>query len=249
MSLMDRLGDKLEGKGKTILYGVGALILLVAVAGLYMRWSHKKQDEALRALGRGITIATAPISPVASTDPANLTFTSERERAQRAAEEFQKVVAKYGDPYRTEARYFAATNQLLFDRNQAINELAELSRSGNVDVATLAKFALAQAKEADGNLDEAAQLYRDLAAQNTAIVTSETASLRLARVYDKQGKKQEAADLLFNMVDAARKAKDADGAPKMESAAVREAVKELQRINPARHAQLTPAAPLSDLSF
>jgi len=249
MTLMDRLGDKLEGKGKAILYGIGAVILMVAVAGLYLRWSHKKQDEALRALGRGITIATAPISPAASTDPANPTFASERERAQRAAEEFQKVVAKYGDPYRTKARYLAATNQLLFDRNQAISELTELARSGNTEVATLAKFALAQAKENDGSFDEAAQLYRDLAAQNSVIVTSESANLRLALVYDKQGKKREAADILFNMVDAARKAKDEEGAPRSESAAVREAVKVLQKIDPGRHAQLAPTAPLSDLSF
>jgi len=249
MTLMDRLGDRLEGKGKTILYSLGAVILLIALAGLYMRWSNKKEDEALRALGRGITIATAPISPAASTDPTNPTFTNERERAQRATEEFQKVVAKYGDPYRTEARYFAATNQLLFNREQGISELTELSRSGNTEVASLARFALAQAKEADGGLDEAAELYRELAAQNSVIITSDTANLRLALVYDKQGKKQEAADLLFNIVEGARKAKDADGTPKPESAAVREAAKELQRIDPARHSQLSPVSPLSDLAF
>lgn len=248
MSLMDRLGNKLEGKGRAILYGIGAVILLGVIIGFYLRWSHKKEDEALRALGRGITIATAPISPTASTDPANPTFSSERERAQRAVEEFQKVVAKYGDPYRTEARYFAATNQLLFDRNRGITELTELSRSGNAEVAALAKFALAQAKEADGSFDEAAQHYRELAEQN-GVITSETAKLRLALVYAKQGKKQEAADLLFNIVEASRKAKDPDGAPKPQSGAAREAADELQRIDSARYAQLTPAAPLSDLSF
>ena len=41
-------------------------------------------------------------------------------------EEFQKVAAKYGDPYRTEARYFVATNMLYLDRDKSLAELAEL---------------------------------------------------------------------------------------------------------------------------
>jgi hypothetical protein len=68
-------------------------------------------------------------------------------------------------------------------------------------------------------------------------------------VYVKQGKKKEAADLLFNIVETARKAKDAEGQPVPESAAAREASQELQKIDPARYAQLTPAARPANLSL
>jgi predicted negative regulator of RcsB-dependent stress response len=248
MGLLDRLGDSLEGKGKTILYGIGAVVVLAILVGLYVRWSNKKDDEARQAMGRAITISTTPISPTPSQDPSSPSFGSERERAQKAAEEFQKVAAKYGDPYRTEARYFAATSFLSFDRNKGVSELAEVSK-GSGETATLAKFALAQAKESDNSLDEAAQLYKDIASQNSAIVTPDTANLRLALVYDKQGKKKEAADLLFNIVDAARKAKEADGTPVPQSAAARDATKELERIDSARYAQLTPEVPRTDLAF
>lgn len=249
MTLMDKLGDKLEGKGKTILYGLVGVVVLAVLVGVWLRWSHKKSDEARRALGRGIAISSATISGTPSSDPANPSFSSEKERAQRAIEVFQQVSAKYGDPYGTEARYFAATNQLTLDRSKGIAELAELSKSSNVEVATLAKFALAQAREADGSLDEAAQLYRELVALNGIIVTPDVANLRLALVYDKQDKKKEAADLLFGLIDAARKAKDAEGNPVPLSAAARDAEKELQRIDSARYAQLTPEAPSSDLPF
>ena len=94
-----------------------------------------------------------------------------------------------------------------------MTELAELGNSDVAEVAALSKFALAQAKESDGKLDEAAQLYSDLAKLNSVTVTPETANLRLAKVYEKQGKKKEAADLLFNIVDASRKAKGADKLP------------------------------------
>lgn len=249
MTLMDRLGDKLEGRGKALLYGIVGVILLAALVGVWLRWSHKKEDEARRAMGRAISIVSAPITPTALSDPSNPTFTNERDRAQRAIEEFQKVAAKYGEPYRSEAQYFIATNQLTLDRAQAMATLLELTKSNNKDVATLAKFALAQAKEADGSLDEAVQIYRDLASAGGTIVTPESANLRLALVYDKQNKKTEAADLLFNIVDAARKLKDSEGNPIPESGAAREAGKELQRIDPGRYALLNPEVPNSDLSF
>jgi hypothetical protein len=73
--------------------------------------------------------------------------------------------------------------------------------------------------------------------------------VRLAAVYDKQGKKKEAADLLFNIVDTARKARGKDGKPIPESSASREATQLLLKIDPARHAQLTPPPAPTGLPF
>ena len=110
-------------------------------------------------------------------------------------------------------------------------------------MATLSKFALAQAKEADAKYDEAAQLYSELAALNSTLVSSETANLRVASVYEKQGKKKEAVELLFNIAEASRKAKNDDGTPLPPSAAGREAAEKLQKLDPERYAKLTPEAP------
>jgi tetratricopeptide (TPR) repeat protein len=248
--LFDRLGDLLEGKGRMMLYGLLGVVVLGALIAFWVKWSHRKQDEARQALGRAIEITQSPIADAApaigSTTP---TFSNEQERAKKAIEEFEKVAAKYGDPYRTEARYFIATNLLTVDREKGIQQLAEISKSNVVEAATLGKLALAQAKEADGKLDEAAQLYRELAQQNSIVVTSETANLMLASVYIKQGKKQEAADLLFNIVEASRKAKDTDGTPLKSSEAARKAAEKLQTIDPGRYAKLTPEVPSSDIGF
>ncbi|MDQ2937362.1 MAG: hypothetical protein M3R67_07620 [Acidobacteriota bacterium] len=248
--IFDRLSDRLEGKGKAILYGIAGVVLLALVVGVFVKWNNRKSDEARRALGRAIAIATAPVSSdPTSPNPTGLTFTNERERSQKAIEEFQKVAAKYGDPYRTEARYFIATNLLVIDRDKAETELTELTKAGVVEAATLAKFALAQAKEEDGKYDEAARLYMELAALNSTVVTPDTANLQLAKVYEKQGKKKEAADLLFNIVDASRKAKDTDGTPIPPSAAARDAAEKLQKIDPERYAKLTPETSGADLPF
>lgn len=248
--IFDRVADQLEGRGKALLYGIVGLILVGVLVGVWLKWSNRKADEARRAFGRAIAIATAPVA-TASPAPGAPTpaYASEQERAQKAIEEFQKVAAKYGDPYKTEARYFIANNMLYIDREKAMNELAELTKASVVEAAILSKFALAQAKEADGKYDEAAKLYSELAAQNSTVVTPETANLRLAEVYEKQGKKQEAADLLFNIVDASRKLKDTDGAPIPPSAAAREATEKLQKLDPERYAKLTPQVPSSDSPF
>ena len=244
MGLVDRLGDKLEGRGRTILYALGGVVLAGIIVLFFVKWSNRKADEARQALGRAISISTANVgAPMLGADPTAQTFNTEMERSQRAIEEFEKVAAKYGDPYRSQARYFIATNRLEVDRAKGISELTELSNNSEPEVAALAKFALAQVNESDGKLDQAAQMYSDLAKLNGSTISQETANLRLAKVYEKQGKKKEAADLLFNIVDASRKAKGDDNQPEPPSAAAREAATELKKLDPDRYAQLPPETP------
>lgn len=243
MGFFDQLGELLEGKGRTILYGLGGVILAGLLVLVVVKWSNRKSDEASQALGRAIAISTADINPAPVAGSTEPTFASEADRAKSAIAEFEKVAAKYGDPYRSEARYFIASNRLLVDREKGLTELTELSKSSVPEVAALSKFALAQAKEGDGKLDEAAQLYSDLAKQNSTSVTPDTANLRLAKVYNKLGKKKEAVDVLFNLVDASRKAKGTDNQPAPTSSAAREAATELQKLDPARYSQLPPETP------
>ncbi len=243
MSFFDRLGDSLEGRGRMILYTLVGLIVAGLLIAFFVKWNNRKNDEARQALGRAIMISRAQVttSPLpGNTDP---TFATDKDRAQRSIEEFQKVAAKYGDPYRSESQYFIASNRLIVDRQKGISELTELQNSKVGEVATLSKFALAQAYESDGKYDDAARLYTELAKQNSPAVTAETANLRLAKVYEKQGKKKEAADLLFNIVDASRKAKGPDNLPLPQSSAAREAGEELQKLDPDRYAQLPPETP------
>ena len=106
IGFFDRLGNLLEGRGRTILYGLGGLVVAAVLVMVFIKWSNKKSDEAQHALGRAITISKASVlaAPVAgSTEPS---FSSEQERAQTAIAEFEKVAAKYGDPYKSESLYF-----------------------------------------------------------------------------------------------------------------------------------------------
>jgi tetratricopeptide (TPR) repeat protein len=243
MNLLDRLGLALEGKGRTILYGLGGLLVLVLLVVVVVKWNARKSDEARQAMGRAIDITTASVSTTPSPSSTGQTFATEQDRANRAIQEFEKVAAKYGEPYHSEALYFVATNRLIVDRAKGMTELAAVGNSGPPEVAALAKFALGQAKESDGKFEEAIQLYSDVIKINSPTVTPETANLRLAKVYEKQGKKKEAADVLFTIVDNSRKAKGTDDKPLPVSSAAREAATQLQKLDPDRYAQLPPEAP------
>lgn len=247
LGLVDRLANKLEGKGRMLLYGIGAIVAIGLIAWFWTWRVDKKQQEAYRALGRAIEVASAPVTPSPSPGSTELNFPNEKERAERAVKEFEAVAAKYGDPYRELARYFVAANKLVVNRSEGVGELDALTKSSNEEVATMAKFALAQAKEEDGQFDAAAALYDELAKKNSTVIPADTANLRLALVYEKQGKKKEAADVLFSIVDSSRKAKDADGKPTPPSAASREAATKLEKLDSARYAQLPPEPPPSDL--
>ena len=250
--IFDRVTDRLEGRGHALLYGIVGVVVLAVLIGFWLNWRNRKADEAQRALGRAIAIASAPVNnPLvpSAVPPTGPTFNSEQERAQKAIEEFQKVAAKYGDPYRSEARYFIAANLLYSDREKGLTELTEMTKSDLPEVSVLSTFALAQAKEADAKYDEAAQLYVQIAQKNSSIITPETTNVRLASVYEKQGKKKEAADLLFNIVETSRKAKDSDGLSLPASGAAREASQKLEKLDPDRYAKLTPEAPAADSPF
>lgn len=242
ISLVDRAAHRMEGRGRKVLYVLGAILAIGLIAWGVKAWQASKAGEASLALGRAMKIMETPVvtTPIpGSTAPS---FRTEKERAQKATEEFQKVAANYSGSTGEYARYFAATNQLVLDRAKGMAELEALTKSGTQEVSILAKFALAQAKEGDAKYDEAVALYTDLAKQNSTIITPDTANLRLAAVYEKLGKTQEAADILFKMVEASRQIKGKDGKPAPPpSAAVRKAATELEKLDPARYAQLSPA--------
>lgn len=241
METFDRVGDRLEGRGPIVLYAIAGLIALVALFGLYSWWSARRAEEASLALGRAIEIASAPV--VTGTPQPNQTgptFPSERERAQKAVQEFEAVAGKYGEPYRELARYFRAVQLLTVDRKKGLEDLQGLTKSGNPDVSARAKFALAQAEEADEQFAAAATLYNELLKENDSRIAPDTLNLRLASIYERQGKKDAASDILYRMVEESRKAKGKDGKPLPETASARAADSKLETLNPERYAQLPP---------
>lgn len=240
---LEDVSKKLEGKGRTILYGIGAVVVLVILVMLFMKWSARSGGAAQAALGKAIETSQAQISdtgaPAGSTQK---TYKTEKERAEAAITEFQTVADKFGGSAAEKARYFIAVNRLALDRPAAITELEGLA-NGSSDSAKLAKFALAQTRVADNRLDDAAKLYQELVAMGDPIIAKDTLNYELALVYEKQGKKAEAAQIYFDIAKAASEAKDMDGKAVRLTETATNAKNKLKDLDPVKAKEIPEPSP------
>lgn len=242
---VEDIGRKFEGKGRNILYGLAALAVLAIAIGIFYVWNKRSDAAAQTALGKAIETSQSMVSSVpAPAGSTARTFKTDRERAEAAINEFQAVADKFGGSVGEKAKYFVAANRLSIDRPAAIQELEALSKSSG-EVGTLSKFALAQAKADDGKHDEAAALYQELASMSDPIIAKDTINFELAKLYERQNKKQEAIDLYFNIAKAASEAKDAEGKPVPMTSTARSAKEKLEQLDPERVKEIKEPEPTS----
>ncbi len=247
-AFQQNVGKKLEEAGKTIggakrplIYGISAILIVAVFAGVYYSWSSRKEAAAQAALARAIDLSNSPVTNNPMSAGSDMRqFPTAKERSQAAIPVFQAVIEQHGGSVADKARYFIAINQLYLDRAVGIGELEALSNK-NDEVGTLAKFALAQTRADDGRWDDAAALYSELVAKNDAIISADSIRLELAKVFEKQGKKQEAVDLYFSIAKPASEAKDAEGNPVPLSAAARTAKDKLTELDPEKAKEIPDA--------
>jgi hypothetical protein len=246
-SKIEEAGKKLEGQGRNILYGLAAIVVVGIIAWLIYSWSGRSSAAGQAALGKAIEISQTRVTdtppPAGSTEK---TFKTERERAEAAVAEFQSVAEKYSGDIGQKAKYFAAVNRIGLDRPTAIAELEELAKSSD-EVGTLSKFALAQTKVSDGKTDEAVALYQQLAGMSDPLVAKDTVNFELAKLYEKQGKKQEAVELLFTIVKTASELKDQDGKAVTLSPTAQNAKDKLKELDPEKAKEIPEPAPDASL--
>lgn len=234
-------GRKLEGQGKNILYGIAALVVLGIIIGLFTLWSGRSTAAGQTALGKAIETSQAQITETPPAGSTAKTFKTSNERAEASIAEFQAVANNFGGDIADKAKYFAAVNRLGIDRPAAIQELETLAKSGD-EAGKLSKFALAEAKANGGDLDGAALLYQELAAISDPIVAKDTINFELAKIYEKQGKKQEAVDLLFNLVKTASEAKDLEGKAVTLTSTAQSAKEKLKELDPEKAKEIPEPA-------
>ncbi len=242
---VEEYGNQFAGKSKNILYALAAVTVLAVLIGIFYAYNRRSNNAAQTALGKAIETSQTKVSelpvPAGSTEKV---FKTEKERAETSINEFQAVAEKYGNPVQEKAKYFIAVNRLMIDRPTAIQELEVLSKNSD-EVGTLSKFALAQAKTDDGKLDEAAALYKGLADFSNPILAKNTINFELAKIYEKQGKTAEAADLYYNIAKPASEAKDLDDKPIPMSQTARDAQQKLETLNPEKAKEIKAPEPAS----
>jgi predicted negative regulator of RcsB-dependent stress response len=191
-----------ENRSKLVTLGIAIGVLIVALIGGSWLWNYRS-EKASGALGAAMETYNAPV--IAANAPPQsemVSFPSVQDRARAARSQFQKVADQYGltKPGRV-ARYMAAVTALDMSDNQtAEKELMTVADSGNKDLASLAKLALAGLYRETNRTNDALQLYKQLIDRPTETVSKATAQLELAALFENNNQGSEAGKLYSEVI-------------------------------------------------
>jgi predicted negative regulator of RcsB-dependent stress response len=163
---------------------VVALIAAGAVGGWYYLSAQDEKasfdmSQALRTLQAQLRPAGTPAQPDIPS------FTSAKERAAAARNQFQAVVDKYPHTRTADmARYFlGVTSVSAGDNATAEKQFKDVASNGNKELASVAKLALASVYGNTNRPKDAEAIYKELTNKPTASVSKVTAELQLAELY------------------------------------------------------------------
>ncbi len=180
-----------------------AVVVVVAlvVAGVVVY--NQRAAAAETALGSALDVYTAQLAqPGAPAEKG--TYTTSADRAKAANQQFVAVASQYGWlPEGGKAHYFAGlTYQEMGQNASAETELKTAAGSMNGELASLAKFALANFYHSTGRDAQAIDLFNGLIAKPTQAVPVYTSQLALADLYAATGKTELAKQLWAKVKDA-----------------------------------------------
>jgi len=173
------------------------IVVLVIAAIAFGGWYYvNSQDE--RA-GAGFTTAVrtfeTPVRPAGMPpQPGVDSFASAHERDTEARKQFQTIIDQYPHTHTADmARYFVGvTSSQLGDNAAAERSLQAAAGSSNADLSSLGKFALASIYRGENKDAQAVDLYKQLIAKPTMVVSKATTQLELADFYESRQKPDEA---------------------------------------------------------
>ena len=179
---------------------IAALVVALAVfgwnsyAGRQTAKASAALDDAMKIFQARIRVAGEPM------DPAEITYLDEKNKYTDADKKFLAVAAQYG---RTKpgqmARYYAALSEVqLKQYTDAEKNLGPVVSGGDENLASLAKFQLAEVYQRENKGSQAVDLLRQLSDKPSVFVPKPMALLALADYYRKTDPAQ--ATKLYNQV-------------------------------------------------
>ena len=203
-----------EHRQKTILFGVLAIVVILAIVGGYSLY-QSRSNAAETQFGAAMEVYQTPIAnPAQPLPPGMKTFPTARDRAAAANTQFQQVANHYGFTNSGKlAEYFVGLTFL--DQGQkgpAEDALQKVSTSWDSDLAALGKSALAQLYQQNGQDAKAIDLYNELSKGHASTVPPSLAQLQLAELYQAEGKTEQARQIYAILKDKDKTSKGKPGA-------------------------------------
>jgi predicted negative regulator of RcsB-dependent stress response len=191
-----------EHKSKIIVTLVVAVVLVAAVGG---SWYYLAQQDAKAQveLGQAVRTLETQIRPAGTPETPNFpSFGSVEERAAAAKKQLQAIVDQYPHTRTADiARYMLGTTAIeIGDNATAEKQLKDVANTGNRDIASLAKLALASLYGNENRTKDALDLYKQLIDKPSDTVSKVTAQLQLAELYESSQQPGEAKKIYEQIV-------------------------------------------------
>jgi predicted negative regulator of RcsB-dependent stress response len=166
----------------------GAIVVAVFAAVVAGGWYYLSAQDEKASFDLAVAVRTVetPIRPAGTpAQPEFPSFASAKERSDATKKQFQAIVDKYPHTRTADmARYFlGVTAATAGDNAAAENTLKAVASTGNKELASVAKLALAALYGNTNRTKDAVALYQELINQPTASVSKATAQLQLAELY------------------------------------------------------------------
>ncbi|MEW5975231.1 MAG: tetratricopeptide repeat protein [Acidobacteriota bacterium] len=202
MLAVERVRDFLARRQKQILLALAGVAIIVLAVIAFFTYTASRNEAAQQALSDALKTFRASV--VTSGPPpqgSELTFKSSSEKYSKALEEFQRVAASRPPaPVGKIANYYTGLCFVELGRiDEAVKSLEPLSKEKS-DYGALAIQAMARAYEASGNLSQATEMYRQLAASGSQLTPKGQSLMRLAKLYELQNKNSEATKIYQQII-------------------------------------------------
>src|SRR5260370_3082960 len=164
---------------------VATLIIAIALGGyFYMENREQKASAGLGAARETMNARIGAADP--NPDSKDESYNSVKERGQAAEKKFQAIASQYPHTHAGKiSRYLSGVSQEQKGDNAAAEAtFKQVAASGDKEVASLAKLAMASLYRSTNPTQQAIPLYKYLATHPTHEVAKTTAQFELAGVYE-----------------------------------------------------------------
>ena len=186
-------GEWLEEHWKSVALAIVGVIAAVLLVYAWMVWSARRLATAGEIFGEGYEMYSVARTDAEPSDP----------RYAETQGRFEEAAARAGrGPFSDVAvLYQGLTHMLSGDPAEAVSEFEEVAdRTTNPVMRSTARANLAEALSASGEIDRAAELWRELAAAEPPYYPPDHALLNLGKLLAGAGRESEAQEVFRDVV-------------------------------------------------
>lgn len=204
----ERATTVVTDRGRELLIGVLAVVLLAAAVAGYFWWRGRAEGRASTLLADAMTVLEAQVTPPATPTPGQNaptpppgTYTSERAKLEAALPKLTTVYTEHPSTDSAVAARYHAANALaaLGRRAEAQTQYQEVIDEGGI-YASMARLGLANLLAGAAEHDRAIAIYKELSAEPGGNVPVDGVLMQLARTYEKAGRRSEAQQTFSRIV-------------------------------------------------